>query len=172
MVLGLGLLGTLAGTMALSAHLLTPATPSAPVRRIGASALALGSVLAVLGVGTAVVQCGPGRGPALASGPFLLLAFAAAVLPVATAPLLRSGEPAVPRTSDPRGWLATSLVLAVLASLVAGYSSWQRLGTYAAPQTVAALAAVLFGFAARETTRLRLVPRVLFASALAYLLGA
>lgn len=174
LVLGLALLVTLGGTMALSAHLLTPAVPSAPFRRFGASALALGSVLAVLGVATALLHCGPGSRSTLAGGgPFLLLGFAAAALAVATVPLLRSAETVVPHPpGEPRAWLAAGLVLAVLASLVTGYGSWQRLGTYAAPESLAALGAVLFGFAAREPIRLRVVPRILFAAALAFLLLA
>lgn len=175
LLFGLAVVVTLAGSLALAAHLLTPHTPSAPVRRLGQRALVLGAGLAILAVGFALVR-GYQAPEALGTGGLglvgLMLATAgqvAALVVLLGAP--PTGEPE-PLRQEAGLEAQIGCVLAVAAAAMAGFESWLRLGSYASPLTAASASAALLGLAALEPTKLGLPRKALWLVALAFVVAA
>jgi hypothetical protein len=172
---GLALLVTLSGSLALLAHLLTPGTPSAPVRRFGEGALVLGATFGILAVGFALFRgaATPAVLTASASGLVALMlataALAAALVILLGPPL--PGEPqAGPGQADFEARIGAGL--AVAAAGLAGFEGWLRLGTYATPLAGAAASAALLALAVLEPTKLGLARKALWLLALAFVVAA
>jgi hypothetical protein len=173
LVAGTTLLVTLAGALALLAHLLTPAVPSAPVRRSGQKLVVLGGGLAVVTVGYALHrgQQAPERLAAGASDLAGVLLGAGALVGSLVVLLggPAAGEPApLLRRSATEARLGAALAMA--AAGAAGLEAFYRGGSYTAPLTAAAAAAALLGLAVLEPTRLSLTRKALLMLALAFMM--
>ncbi len=183
LVLGLALVTTLLGTVALGAHLLAPAVAGA--RSLGQRSLVLGGSLAFLGLGLAVAR-GIGRSPdALASGagPLAGLLFGATVLAGSLVWMLEAAGATGSRplgSAGPDGddggdgdngdnEMAVAVALGLLALAVGGYEAWVAVGSYQTPRTAALGSAALLGLAAVQPTRFAMARRLAFLAALAYL---
>jgi hypothetical protein len=174
-LVGLALVATLAGSLALLTHLLTPKTPSEPVRRFGQGALVLGAGLGVLAVG--FVGFRGSRFPeALATGAAGLAGLMLAVAGLVAALFVLIGPPPsgeAARWARQAGLEATiGSGLSVGAAGAAGLEGWLRLGTYATPLTAAAASAALLALAVREPTKLGLAKKALWLLALAFVVAA
>jgi hypothetical protein len=175
LLVGLAMLVTLAGALALAAHLLTPDVPSAPVRRFGQGALVLGAALAVLAAGFVLFQ-GFRTPDALgaSAGGIVALMLAAAALVAALVALLcpaSSGE-AQPWSRQAALEARIGCALAVAAAAVAGLEGWLRLGSYATPLTASAASAAFLALAVLEPTKLGLPRKALWLLALAFVVAA
>lgn len=170
---GLTLLVTLAGSLGLAAHLLTPGVPSEPARRFSRRLLVLGGGLAILSVGYVLYRGAPSSEilPAAAPG------WAAALL--GTGALVASlailiGDPV---SGELQPWLGRATLearigaaLAVAAAASAGVESWLRTASYATPATAAAASAALLALAVLEPMRLSLLRKGLLVVALVFVL--
>jgi hypothetical protein len=174
-LLGLTLVVTLLGSLALSAHLLTPGTPSAPVRRIGQRALVLGAGLGILAAGFILAR-GLQAPEALSSSSLRLVGLLLATAGLAAALVVLIGPP--PSDDAPPGGDQSALEgrigvgLTVAAAGLLGFEAWSRGGSYATPQSAAAASAALLALAALEPTRLGLSRKVLWLVALAFVVAA
>jgi hypothetical protein len=174
-LLGLALVVTLAGALALAAHLLTPAIPSAPMRQFGQRALVLGAGLAILAAGFAMVRGSVAPEALASSGSQLVgLMLAAAGLAAALVVLIGSPPSGEPQPFAVQGVLEARIGagLTVAAAGMAGFEGWSRSGTYATPLTVVAASAALLALAVLEPTRLGLSRKVLWLLALAFVVAA
>jgi hypothetical protein len=172
LVAGLTLLVALAGALALATHLLTPAVPSEPVRRLGQRLLVLGCGLAVTSLGY-VLYRGTQVEEALPAG-----ALGLGAVFLGTGALLCGvfrlllGRPA---PGDVGPWLERAVLeariaagLAVGAALAAGGEGWLHGASYATPAAAAAASAALLALATLEPTRLSLLRKALMLAALAF----
>jgi hypothetical protein len=175
LLVGLALLVTLAGSLALLAHLLTPQTPSAPVRRFGQGALVLGAGLSIVAVAFILLRGSAFAAALTASAPGLVGLMLATALLVAALVLLLGPSP----SGDAQPWARQAALeariggsLAVAAAGVAGLESWLRIGSYATPLTAAAASAALLALAVLEPTKLGLLKKTLWLLALAFVVTA
>jgi hypothetical protein len=165
LVLGLALLVTLAGTLAMAAHLLS-CGPAPRARLLGQRLLVLAAGLAGLGVAVVVAQ-GLSRAPqALATG-----ALDVAALLVSTGLLVlgltRLLGPVAPEVAAVRGARSERLLrwaaaLALVAAAAAGVESWRREGSYATPAVAEAVSVAVLGLVAVQPTRFALLRAVVF----------
>jgi hypothetical protein len=165
LVLGLALLVTLAGTLAMAAHLLSSG-PAPQARLLGQRLLVLAAGLAGLGVAVVVAQ-GLSRGrQALATG-----ALDVAALLVSTGLLVlgltRLLAPVAPEVASVRGARSERLLrwaaaLALVAAAAAGVESWRMEGSYATPAVAEAVSAAVLGLVALQATRFALLRAVVF----------
>jgi len=172
LLLGLTLLASWAGTVALSAHLLAPSVAGA--RTLGRRLLILAAGLASLGIGFTLFQ-GLGRGSeALAAGATRVVgcALATGLLVLGLKALLATPGKADPAPRETGAGLLGRLaaLLALVAAGAAGGEGWLRQGTYATPFVSAGVAAAILGLTALEPSRLVLTRRVAFLAALVLLL--
>lgn len=175
LLVGLALVVTLAGSLALLAHLLTPQTPSTPVRRFGQGALVLGAGLSIVAFAFILLR-GSGFPEALtASAPSLVGLMLATTWLVAGLVVLLGP----PSSGDAQPWASQAALearvggsLAVAAAGVAGLESWLRLGSYATPFTATAASAALLALAVLEPTKLGALKKALWLVALAFVLIA
>jgi hypothetical protein len=143
-LLGLALIGALAGVLLLASQRLAAQRQAGgvDVAAIARGALGVAVLAAITGAGLALVHVlsgGVGFAPAL---PVAGVALAALVLAAALRPPLGNRTPLVP--------IVSGLLLAVTLG-VGGWSTATH-GSYATPATAAASAAVFLGLAAREAT--------------------
>jgi hypothetical protein len=174
LLLGLALLVTLCGSLALTAHLLTPEVPSAGVQRFGQGALVLGAGLGVLATGLVLVR-GLQAAEALSAnaGGLVALMLAAAALVAALVVLIGP-----PSSGEAQPWARQAALearigcgLAVAAAVVAGLEGWVRFGSYAMPLTASAASAALLALAVLEPTKLGLLRKALWLVALAFVVA-
>jgi len=173
LVAGLTLLVTLAGSLGLAAHLLTPAVPSGLVRRFAGRLLVLGGGLAILSAGYVLYRGAsfPEMLPAAAPGwAAVLLGTGALVASLA----ILIGDPV---RAEPQPWLGRASLearigagLAVAAAAAAGVESWLGAATYATPATAAAASAALLALAVVEATKWSLLRKGLLIVALVFVL--
>jgi hypothetical protein len=175
LLVGLALVVTLAGSLALLAHLLTPQTPSAPVRRFGQGALVLGAGLSIVAVAFVLLRGSAFTEALTASGPSLVALMLATALLVGGLVVLLQPSP----SGDAQPWARQAALeakiggsLAVAAAGVAGLESWLRIGSYATPLTAAAASAALLALAVLEPTKLSLLKKALWLLALAFVVTA
>jgi len=176
LVLGLALLVSLAGSLAMAAHALTGAPDPSRARRVGQPLLVLGAGLGGLGVAVVAGQ-GLRRREALAAGAIdlaaILLAFG--VLVLALFHLL--ADPAPPEAAGVRPGpgserrLRLAAGAALLAAAMAGVVGWRAEGTYATAALAETASAALLGLVAVQPTRLRLLRTALFVAGLLSLLS-
>jgi hypothetical protein len=159
LVAGLTLLVTLAGSLGLAAHLLTPAVPSGPVRRFAGRLLVLGGGLAILCAG-ACSTAAPRRRCLRPLGGHSFCTSAQRRSHLIGDPV-RGMQPGRPSRSAGgaglrcRGRRETNVA---------------RAATYATPATAAAASAALLALAVVEATRLRLLRKGLLIVALVFVL--
>jgi hypothetical protein len=174
-LVGLALVVSLAGSLALLAHLLTPETPSAPVRRFGQGALVLGAGLGVLAGGFVLFRgFRVPDGLQASAGVLVALWLATALLIAALVVLIgppRSGE-AEPVARHAALEARIGCALAVAAAGVAGFEGWLRLGSYATPLTASAASAAVLALGAQEPTMLGLPRKALWLVVLAFVVVA
>jgi len=172
LLFGLALLVILAGSIALAAHLLTPNTSAAAVRRFGQRALILGASLAVLAVGFVIAR----GSDALAGSGLGLVGLLLATAGLIAALLVLLGAPTTGETEALERRAAAlaqiTCALAVAAAGVAGLEGFLRLGSYASPLTAAAASSALLALAALEPTKLGLTRKALCLFALAFVVVA
>jgi hypothetical protein len=166
LVLGLALLVSLAGTLAMAAHLLASSTPTSSAARLGRRLLVLGAGLGGLGVAVVAGQ-GLARSPeALAAGArdlaSLLLAAALLVWGLVRLLATPANPPAEAPDVAPRNALGLAAAIGMLAAGAAGWESWWTAGTYATSLSAEAASAALLGLAAVQPSRLGLARAVLF----------
>jgi hypothetical protein len=174
-LVGLALVLTLAGSLALTAHLLTPETPSAPVRRLGQGALVLGAGLGLLATGFVLFR--GSRSPealGASAGGVVALSLATFTLIAALVVLIGpfSGGEADPLVHRAALEARIGGFLAVAAAAVAGLSGWLRVGSYASPTTAAAASAALLALSVLEPAKLSLPRKALGLLALAFVVAA
>jgi hypothetical protein len=175
LLLGLALVVTLAGALALTAHLLTGDVPSAPVRRFGQGALVLGAALAVLALGFVLFR-GFRTPDALSASALGIVAFSLAAVGLVAALVVlmspASSEEPQPSSRQADFEARVGCALTVAAAAAAGFESWLRLGSYATPLTAAAASAALLALAVLEPTKLGLPRKALWLCALAFVVAA
>jgi hypothetical protein len=174
-LVGLALVVNLAGSLALAAHLLTPRTPSAPVRRFGQGALVLGAALSTLAAGFALFRGSRFPDALTASASSLVgLTLATALLVGALVVLMGPASSGDAQPSARQAALEARIgcCLAVAAAGAAGLESWLRHGSYATPFTATAASAALLALAVQEPTRLGLARKALWLVALAFVVAA
>lgn len=175
LVLGLALLVSLAGSLAMAAHLLASSPPTSSAARLGRRLLVLGAGLGGLGVAVVAGQ-GLARSPeALAAGARDLasLFLAAALLVWGLVRLLATpvNPPAEAPDVAPKNALGLAAAIAMLAAGAAGWESWWTAGTYATSLSAETASAALLGLAAVQPSRLGLARAVLFMLGLLVLLA-
>jgi hypothetical protein len=165
LVLGLALLITLAGTLAMAAHLLS-AGPAPRARLLGQRLLVLGAGLAGLGTAVGVVQA-VGRSREVVAAGALDLAALLASIGLLLLGLLRLLAPVAPDAAGARAarserLLRLAAALATAAAAAAAVVTRRTPGSYATPSVAEAVSAAVLGLAAVQPTRLGLLRAVIF----------
>jgi hypothetical protein len=171
--LGAALLAAIAGILLLGGATVAPPAPGP--RRAGLWALGGAAALAASGIALALLRLsGLPEGPREAvARPLALLLGATGALAV----LLLDAVSTRPEESLSPARAARAFrvaaTLAVVAAAAAGVEGWWRGGTYATGLTATSAAAALLGLASMEPLpRLAILPRLLFAGSLLFLLLA
>jgi len=174
LLLGLTLIASLAGTLLLAADALAAveAPVSSPLARmLGRRSLLLAAGLSLLAMAL-VARGAAGDEGTLAANATDVAALVAAVglLGASVPPLLAERRPGDVVEDEQSAAVLSRLVVvvALLAVLASGIEGWLRAGTYLTDTTQRLLSAALIATAAAETTRWRVMARVLAVGALVF----